>query len=362
VPPGEGNVAILEQPFDQWIQGDPRAVTQIPWTHRTNNPAVGCKAKDPSCGPCWASDLVARRMSRNDNLPRYKGLAVLREDTGQAKWDGRVELFPERLVEPLSWRTPSRVFWCDLSDLFYEEIPFEYIAACFGIAALSARHQHQFLTRRMDRALAFFAWLRNQVGDSQIRQYDGRALTLFCIKAAERVNVPGMEKACELARKRATRAKFALKAPVSWPIQNVHLGFSASTLALFIDRWAMLRACEKDVAIRWVSYEAAYEPCDFERALREGLDWVVMGGESSSSGARDFRMGWAANALAACRANKKPFFMKQAGTLWAIRHNAKQRKGEDMLEWPEALRVREFPVALPLEPSPNRPASTEHVP
>lgn len=79
-----------------------------------------------------------------------------------------------------------------------------------------------------------------------------------------------------------------------------------------------------------------------------GLSWIIVGGESGP-GARPFNLAWAENLLEQCRAAGVPFFMKQVGSnpFWdksgpfvVPMHD---RKGGDPAEWPEHLRVREFP-------------------
>ncbi len=72
---------------------------------------------------------------------------------------------------------------------------------------------------------------------------------------------------------------------------------------------------------------------------------VVCGGESGP-GARVFRAEWAREILRQCRAARTPFFMKQMGAAFndgrftlKLRHRA----GADPDEWPEDLRVREYP-------------------
>lgn len=77
-----------------------------------------------------------------------------------------------------------------------------------------------------------------------------------------------------------------------------------------------------------------------------GIDWVICGGESGP-GARPFNLAWAESLQAQCEAAGVAFFMKQIGS--NPRHNGDgmslvSRKGGDPSEWPEQLRVREFPA------------------
>jgi protein gp37 len=136
-------------------------------------------------------------------------------------------------------------------------------------------------------------------------------------------------------------------------------------------------------AVRFVSYEPALGPLDFRDSLttrepilhfeaftpqakaafpvpptelvRRGIDWVIVGGESGPR-ARPFDLEWAWSAVGQCREAGTACFVKQLGArpLWGSEPTSKgaldlypitDRKGGDMAEWPENLRVREFPSA-----------------
>jgi hypothetical protein len=106
----------------------------------------------------------------------------------------------------------------------------------------------------------------------------------------------------------------------------------------------------------------------------ERLDWLIIGGESGP-GARSFDVTWARQTIRECREAGVACFMKQMGarpvahlsdergwiadalSCWPEGTKLSQRvtgscvhdihlsdpKGGDMAEWPEDLRVREFP-------------------
>jgi len=79
---------------------------------------------------------------------------------------------------------------------------------------------------------------------------------------------------------------------------------------------------------------------------------VIVGGESGP-GARPLDVAWARSIVQQCRATGVPVFVKQLGSNPApLRVEAgsvlerlwlRDRKGGDPAEWPEDLRVREFP-------------------
>jgi hypothetical protein len=81
-----------------------------------------------------------------------------------------------------------------------------------------------------------------------------------------------------------------------------------------------------------------------------GISWVICGGESGP-GARPFNLAWAESLLAQCRAADVLFFMKQVGSKPTCDAKGyaccvfpmKDRKGGDPTEWPDHLRIRDFP-------------------
>jgi len=81
------------------------------------------------------------------------------------------------------------------------------------------------------------------------------------------------------------------------------------------------------------------------------LDWIIIGGESGA-GARPCNVDWIRSIKDQCKASGVPVFVKQLGANpewagWSESHgyrlaSIRDKKGGDMAEWPEGLRVREF--------------------
>ena len=110
--------------------------------------------------------------------------------------------------------------------------------------------------------------------------------------------------------------------------------------------------------IHFVSVEPMLGPVDLEPFLTEWdnsdegksgyappLDWVIFGGESI--GGRECDIGWIRDGIRQCAFREVPVFVKQLGScpsLDGARVTFKHRKGGDIDEWPEDLRVREFPA------------------
>jgi len=322
----------------------------ITWTDRTWNPVRGCSRISPGCVNCYAETIAARFSAG----PEYSGwesgdkletpaqpfhLYVARNKSG-SKWTGKVDLIEDKLLEPLSWRKPCRVFVNSMSDLFHENLPDEAIDRVFAVMALTPHITYQVLTKRADRMQKYFEKTHQGCPDEQ-----GRTLTLpkkLCIRDAMNALGKGFHLAPD------------------WPLPNVWLGVSVEDQQRADERIPDLQATP--AAVRFISQEPQLERI-VHKSL-DGIDWLIIGGESGP-GARPFDIEWARSSIRQSReAGVAPFF-KQAGarpyteqvvnsgfshfgvrkeqgkTLYGI--TPKDRKGGDMAEWPEDLRVREFP-------------------
>ena len=161
------------------------------------------------------------------------------------------------------------------------------------------------------------------------------------------------------------RAECAL--PEEWPLANVWLGVSVEDQARADERIPIL--LDTPAAARFVSYEPALGPVIFEdrwlggpirRMTGMGWDphigWVIVGGESGH-GARPFDIQWARDTITQCQTAGVPVFVKQLGACPIERHRTggkfngrtslyefTSRKGGDPDEWPDDLRIREYPT------------------
>jgi protein gp37 len=331
----------------------------IEWTDATWNPLRGCSRVSEGCRHCYAEG-VARRFA-GPGQP-YEGLVRL-DASGRpkAQWNGVVRMVPEHLGDPLRWTRPRRVFVNSMSDLFHESLEFEQIASVFEVMAMSPDHTFQVLTKRPERARGFFAWVARHAELDRIDEGD----VVFARNA-------GL--LADDVRERRVEALTLDSADVvvEWPLANVWLGVSVEHQAAADERIPVLLGTP--AALRWVSYEPALGPVDFTRitwgngdfldALRrdsyrggldsDRLDWIVVGGESGP-GARPFDVAWARSTIEQCRVAAVPVFVKQLGArpyesvseatrgMGGVGLALRDRKGGDMAEWPEDLRVREWP-------------------
>ena len=310
--------------------------TGISWTDSTWSPVTGCKAVSPGCANCFAATLAATRLKKH---PAYAGLAHL-NDSGRAVWSGEVRLHPDRLTQPLRWLKPRRIFVCDMSDLFHADVPDEFLDRVFATMALCRQHTFQVLTKRPARMRDYL----EMVSDERDMQ---RWLNAASSLTGEMVGLESFDPALD------------------WPLPNVWLGVSVESRA-YLPRLDILR--QIPAAVRFASLEPLLE--HLGDINLDGIGWAIIGGESSQAGApaRPCDLAWIRNIVAQCKAAGVPAFVKQLGSSayelddttlmqqwlnggpllkderWSLhKTQLRHRAGADIEEFPEDLRVREFP-------------------
>lgn len=320
------------------------ADTKIEWTRMpgfrgaTWNPTRGCRKISPGCKHCYAETFAER----------FRGVSGHAYEQG---FDPRTA--PDKLDLPLRTKAPTCWFVNSMSDLFLEDFSDEYIAAVFGVMAAAPRHRFLVLTKRAERMRRWFEWL--SATSPTCAEGDTPAIDqVYMIRRTANRHIAEMLPGCNV---RATAA---------WPLPNVWLGVSVENQATADERIPRLLATP--AAVRFVSYEPALEAVDFSPWLRAScsvhrkgdgyrccageaprlspLQWVIVGGESGP-GARTTGLGWIRDAVNACRESGTPCFVKQVGARVAsggsMPDRPRNRKGGDPAEWPEDLRVREWP-------------------
>ena len=110
--------------------------SKIEWTDATWNPVRGCTKISPGCTHCYAERFAER----------FRGVAGHPYEHG---FDLR--LARHKLNEPLTWKSPRRVFVNSMSDLFHDEVPDDYIIQVAAVMAAASRHTFQVLTKRSER-------------------------------------------------------------------------------------------------------------------------------------------------------------------------------------------------------------------
>jgi len=139
------------------------------------------------------------------------------------------------------------------------------------------------------------------------------------------------------------------------PMPNVWLAVSVENQATADERIPILQ--QTPAAVRFLSVEPLLGYVDLHAYLsgilrQDGkIGWVIVGGESGPE-ARECSVDWIRTVVAHCRGANVPVFVKQLGSNPDFGFNELQvrranpifdRHGGDPAEWPEDLRIREFP-------------------
>jgi protein gp37 len=216
------------------------ARSSIEWTDETWNPVTGCVKISPGCKHCYAERFAERFRGVKDH-PYEDGFDPT--------------LRPNRIEQPLSWRTPRMVFVNSMSDLFGDFVPDEYLARVFAVMRSTPEHTYQVLTKRADR----------------LRRWSSRQKWLSTAK-------------------------------------HIWLGVSVENKKHGVPRIDELR---RGIAgCRFLSVEPLLE--DLGDLDLRSIDWVIVGGESGP-GARPMDPAWVRSLRDQCVAQDVAFFFKQWG-------------------------------------------------
>jgi protein gp37 len=320
--------------------------SKIEWTDASWNPTRGCSLVSAGCTNCYAMK-VAGGVAK----AAYGGLT--RRTGGRTVWTGEVRLVPEMLNQPLHWRKPRRIFVDSMSDLFHTDVPDEYIRSVFEVMAHGNWHTYQILTKRPERMAGFVSALREEAPDS----FDLGMRHIWLGTSVED-QAAADERIPYLLRTPAA-VRFVSCEPLIGPVD-----LESVPLPGFVAGHYGLRGVAQPVS------EKETEPDDWKYWSRRDskVDWVIVGGESGPN-ARPCNVGWIRDIVRQCREANVPCFVKQVGSvpfgsaildsndeLWdaplewsgdgvgTYRPQLRDRKGGDPAEWPEDLRVQEYPT------------------
>lgn len=300
--------------------------TNIPWCHHTWNPWRGCWKISEGCANCYAE----RDSHRNPRVLGHWGKGSPRVIAAEAYW--RHPYRWEREARDAGER--RRVFSLSLGD---------WLELHEDLGELRAR-----LLATVERTPGL-DWLLLTKRPEDFRPALSRALETSYLRCADYGR----------ARKMTER----------WlqgtPPKNVWAGVSAENHRWLIERSEHLR--EIPAAVRFISAEPLIGDLlaptlrgpDLGHALG-GIDWMILGGESGAEDkVRPCDVHWIRRAVHECRRFGVAPFVKQLGARPVVNEpgmhlsykdrggypwHLKDPKGGDPDEWPEDLRVREFPA------------------
>lgn len=269
--------------------------SKIAWCDASWNPIIGCSKISEGCDHCYA-ETMARRLGA---MGRQEYLEVLTASHAPGNpfykdgWNGKTTLIESRLEQPLGWKRPRRIFVCSMGDFYHQTVQLEWNVEVFRIIERCPHHTFMILTKRP-------GWMTEHL-----------------------------------------ELRHAVPA-------NAWLGVTVENQEWAVRRLPVL--LRTPAVVRWVSLEPLLRPVDITRYLAEwtrkkvgdadyrqnipALDWVVVGCESGPN-RRPCPLAWVEGVVEQCREAAVPVFVKQI--------NLNGRVSRDMTDWPEHLRVRQWP-------------------
>jgi protein gp37 len=238
--------------------------SHIEWTDATWNPVRGCTKVSPGCKHCY-TETFAERFRGVKGHPYEQGFDL--------------RLVPEKLIEPLTWRSPKLVFVNSMSDLFQDGVPDDYIEVVCRVMAMAQWHTFQVLT------------------------------------------------------KRSVRLKQLLNGRLRFAAEHDHIwwGVSVEDQKYGLPRIADLR--KASASVRFLSIEPLLE--DLGSFDLSAINWAIVGGESGP-GARPMLEDWVLSVRDQCRESHVPFFFKQWGGVRKSKYG-RRLKGRTYNEYPPRI-------------------------
>lgn len=159
---------------------------------------------------------------------------------------------PETLEEPSLWKEPCTVFVNSMSDLFHKDVTLDFLKKVFQVMNETPRHTYQILTKRQD----------------------------ILAKYSDQLN---------------------------WT-DNIWMGVSAGT-QIATRKIPSLVNC--GALHKFLSIEPLIE--EITDLNLDGIDWVILGGESGCNEVRPLEKEWVQKIQKQCIDQSVPFFFKQWG-------------------------------------------------
>lgn len=211
--------------------------SKIEWTDKTWNPISGCTKHSAGCLHCYA-ETMSRRLKAM-GVPKYKN-------------GFKLTLHEDCLQEPLAWKKSHNIFVCSMSDIFHEDVPYEFVDKIMDVIRRTPHHRYQILTKRAQRMAEYFK-------DKKVPENVWLGVTVECATSKYRID--------------------------------------------------LLRSIP--ATIHFLSCEPLLESLG-ELNLKE-VEWVIVGGESGPQ-ARPMKEEWALEIKKQAEHSDTAFFFKQWGT------------------------------------------------
>lgn len=283
----------------------------IEWTDHTFNPWIGCTRVSPGCVHCYAESF-----SKRFNKAEW-GPTAARVKTSENYWK-----------QPLKWNKET---WFECEECGWR-----------GARRDAEKHEHSNFMRPT-RQRVFCASMADVFEDNkQVANWRGELMQL--IEAPPNLDWLLLTKRPERIFSLGTDAVGEIFDLWLERNPNVWLGATVESQEYFEPRVSALLS--NGAAVNFISVEPMIAqvslPHNGPVQWADRLDWVICGGESGA-GCRPMEVEWARDLLRDCRMGGVKFFMKQLG--------GHPHKRDKLHDFPEDLRVREYPPACGTPPN-----------
>ncbi|UCC41422.1 MAG: phage Gp37/Gp68 family protein, partial [Candidatus Aminicenantes bacterium] len=240
----------------------PSTKTKIEWADVVWNPITGCTPISEGCQNCYAKRM-AKRLAGRFGYPKNEPF--------------QLTYHADKILIPLYWKKPQRIFVCSMGDLFHHDVKIQWINNIFFIMKNCPRHTFIVLTKRPEN-------IEPMLYNSNILCGD-------------------------------------------YYLPNVYLGVSVENQQRADERIPLLLRIPASKRI--VNIEPMLGPVDLNINYYYGESWnglihgVMLGGESGP-GARPMHPDWVRSVRDQCNEFAIPFFFKQWGE-WMVAIIAKNQ-------------------------------------
>lgn len=337
------------------------ALSKIQWTDYTFNPWIGCRKVAPECANCYAETLDRNRYS--------KTLAPGTKENPVSHWGSGPRHRTKTWGDPVKWnKAAAGIHACPRCGWKARCNP-AYPGHCFSCGEKAG------VLLRPSRPRVFCASLADWLDDENV-PIEWFADFLHLVYQTQNLDWLLLTKRPQNWQDRLGRALRPLSAlsegkhdfhPAHIMARKWLDGIAPANVWIGVSAGAdQAAALDIPARVHFLSCEPMLRGFDYPTA--RDFDWIIFGGESGKN-ARPCNAGWIRHGVEFCREQEIAPFVKQLGSvpvvpagrlrhhewgegkfeqwkdessgLWRVK--LKDSHGGDMDEWPEDLRVREFP-------------------
>lgn len=338
--------------------------TKIEWCDHTWSPWRGCTKVSPGCANCYAERLSKRNPAVLGKWGKGKPRVLAKNWGDPVRWNREAsrkscgycsfeEAEGELIKQCCRCAVRPRVF-PSLCDPFDDEVPIEFSARFLNIIHDTPNLDWLLLTKRPENwghrtayATAYNLAARLPSGKWGKAWMDGISPSNVLVGSSVE-DQPDADRRIPDLLKIPAKFRFLSVEPMLGPVD--------------------LRLDQIEVEASFRHGDDCKGFCDFAcggEEVKGGIDWVIVGGESGR-GARPCGVDWIRDIVSQCAAAGVACFVNQLGSNptfaapffhadWDQHHISEgawiskmtHPKGGDPDEWPEDLRVRQFPEVKP---------------